>query len=117
MSKKPASHTPRPDPSATDRVFSTLPSIDSAAPGLHASRLQLLYPKEDSAVPDYAALPDGKPYSGTAYGTVGIVDWRGSFKDGLRDGRFMVTLGDRMTTSTWYREGEEVPPPAPGNAA
>jgi hypothetical protein len=112
MSKKPVTHTPLPDPLATGRVFNTLPSIDSRGSALHASRLRLLYPRDEAPVPDYAALLNGEPYTGTAYGTVGIVDWSGAFKDGLRDGMFTVTLGDRMTRTTWYREGEEVQSPA-----
>lgn len=63
--------------------------MDSVEP----SYVQLRYPPSD-VFADFAAHPDGRPYTGTVNVTIGVADWQGSFKDGLRHGVFTVVWVD-----------------------
>jgi len=77
---------------------------------MNAENLELRYPP-NRFIPEHAALPGGKPFTGRAFGTIEIADWSGSFKDGVPHGCFSITLGDRTSSNVWYENGVAVGKP------
>jgi len=74
------------------------------AHGSSQTRLRVTY-DDDSYIPKMASLSNGQPYTGHAYGSREIADWQGSFIDGVPDGEFRITLGDRSSGTVYFEMG------------
>jgi hypothetical protein len=72
--------------------------------GSSQTRLRVTY-GDDSYIPKMASLSNGQPYTGHASGSREIADWRGPFIDGLPDGEFHITLGDRSSGTVYFEMG------------
>lgn len=82
-----------------------IPGPDRTAPPPPQIRFEY---DESAYIPVLATLVDGTPYSGKANGSKGIADWSGTFVEGRPDGKFSVTLGDRMTFQASYSKGVRI---------
>lgn len=62
----------------------------------------------DSYIPVAAHQKNGEPYSGKACGSNEVVEWYGSYRQGLADGEFLFTLSDRKRGTYKFVKGVKV---------